>query len=380
MQSLKHQITVLVVASTLILAVSIMVAIGMQIKDTAVLACITKAKSDLSTGEALINFKYPGPWREEDGFLYKGNIRINNNNEIVDYISSLTGNTSTIFLGKTRVATTVKKENGERAVGTHASEEVAKKVLTEGKEYLGEAEVVGQRYQTAYKPLLDQNGNIIGMFYVGISKKFYDTLFVDSLTRMALIGIALTIMVFFGAIYFTKRVITEPLKLLTEETQKFTKGDFCSLYYPTKIDSNNEIGELARSIKEMGEWVQALNYQINKATQINAPVAKQIASGADSSFLEEECSNCIKRNVNREKQWGELSKGLNEVTLNQILNYMKEKDCSLSASEIARAVKLTKVTVRRYLDFMERCGKVNVDMQYGPVGRPLKLYRLDIEQ
>lgn len=378
MQSLKQQITILVVASTFLLAMTFMFAIGMQIKDTAVLACITKAKSDLSTGEALINHQYPGPWKVENGFLYKGEVKINNNNEIVDYISNLTGNTSTIFLGRTRVATTVKKENGERAVGTHASEEVVKKVLAEGREYLGEAEVVGQRYQTAYKPLFDQNGSIIGMFYVGISKKFYDTLFYESIWRMAIIGCGLTVLVFFGTMYFIKRVITEPIKLLTEETQNFAKGDFCSLYYPARMDSNNEIGELARSIKQMGEWVQVLTNQLNNISFEEAQSTELITSGSEAA-TEEECENCIKKNGNRQKKWSEVTKGLNEVTLSQILTFMKDKDDSLSASDIAGEVKLTKVTVRRYLEFMEKCGKVTVDMQYGPVGRPLKLYKLNLK-
>jgi methyl-accepting chemotaxis protein len=37
---------------------------------------------------------------------------------------------------------------------------------------------------------------------------------------------------------------------------------------------------------------------------------------------------------------------------------------------------LSTVTVRRYLDYMEECGLVDVEQEYGAVGRPLKIYRL----
>lgn len=376
MQSLKQQITILMVVAIVILAISFMIAIGVQIKSTAVLAAVTKAKSDMAASEAIIDLKYPGSWRVENGFLYKGEVKINNNNQIVDYISNLTGNTCTVFLGNTRVVTTVKKENGERAVGTHAAEDVTKIVLNQGKAYLGEAEVVGQKYQTAYNPIYDEKGSIVGMFYVGISKNFFDKLFYDSLLSLMVVGAILTGLVFLGTVYFTKRFITEPLRQLTEETQKFAQGDFCSLYNPVQIESQNEIGELARAINQMGECVQVLTYQIDKATTISTHHNQQICLDVTDSTGEKD--DCLKRiSPNDKEQWGELSKGLNEVTLQQILGYMRDQEDSLSASNIAQEVNLTKVTVRRYLDFMEKCGRVKVDMQYGPVGRPLKLYKLN---
>lgn len=377
MQSLKQQITMLVVVTILILAVSFMVAIGLQIKKTAVLASVTKAKSDLATGEAILDLKYPGPWRVVDNILYKGNIKITNNFEPVDYISSLTGDTCTIFLGNTRVATTIINDNGERAVGTHSSDEVAKRVLTDGREYLGEAEVLGEKYQTAYKPLYDDKGNIIGMFYVGTSKKFYDDMFYGSLLSMTVIGLVLTTLVLAGTWCFTQRVIIEPIKLLTAETQKVASGDLST---PVEIESKNEIGELAQSFNQMVEWLQALTYQISKATGTAVPPGKCYFSGpetCDKTGIISEHGNSFSKVPGKDKEWwGELPKGLNEVTLQQILIFLKNKDRSLSASEIAEEIKLTKVTVRRYLDFMERCGRVKVDMQYGPIGRPLKLYKL----
>lgn len=129
---------------------------------------LEKARSDLFMGMALMDAMYPGEWRVEEDKLYKGETLINNNHQLVDKIGQLTnGDTVTIFLGNTRVATNVILEDGKRAIGTQVSDEVARKVLDENQIYLGQADVVGNTYQTAYMPIHDSDGEVIGIWYVG---------------------------------------------------------------------------------------------------------------------------------------------------------------------------------------------------------------------
>ena len=134
-----------------------------------------KAKSDLATALQIIDYMHPGPWRVQDGILYKGDARINDNNQLVDKIRGLTDDTVTVFLGDTRVATNIFRDN-KRAVGTQAADYVAETVLNQGRLYIGEAEVLGTLYQTCYAPIRDAQGEIIGMFYVGVSRQIVDQL------------------------------------------------------------------------------------------------------------------------------------------------------------------------------------------------------------
>lgn len=172
-----------------------------QIQIEANTAAVDKAKSNLRLAEALLDSRLPGHWAVRNGQLYKGETLINGNNEIVDQIGVLTGDTCTIFQGPTRVATNVIRDN-IRVLGTKVSEEVGKVVLEEGKEYSGEADVAGIKYQTAYEPIKDQNGQIIGMWYVGANKQFVDKVIGDTAFRVAsiyglvLLGILLIIWVF----------------------------------------------------------------------------------------------------------------------------------------------------------------------------------------
>lgn len=121
---------------------------------------LEKARSDLATIYEIIDSKFPGPWTIQGSSLYKGETMFNDNNELTDWLGELTGNTVTIFQNNVRIATNVMNE-GKRAIGTQASAEVVQEVLNAKREFVGEAVVVGQRYQTAYRPLLDQNGKAL---------------------------------------------------------------------------------------------------------------------------------------------------------------------------------------------------------------------------
>ncbi len=173
--SLKTWFTVFFIVSALV--VSMLFGI-MTIRDmyTQIEAAIAeKTKSDLATAQEIADYMHPGHWHVVDGKLYKGTFLINDNTELVDRIGRLTDDTVTIFLNNTRVATNIMRD-GNRATGTFAADYVTETVLNGGKIYIGEAEVVGVKYQTGYAPIKDDSGNIIGMFYIGVSKKLADQL------------------------------------------------------------------------------------------------------------------------------------------------------------------------------------------------------------
>ncbi|HQM45873.1 MAG TPA: Cache 3/Cache 2 fusion domain-containing protein [Smithellaceae bacterium] len=103
---------------------------------------------------------------------------------LVDTIAGLTGETATIFQRMNekgdmiRVATTVRDTRNRRAIGTfipatHANgtpNAVIASIL-KGKTYYGRAFVVNAWYITAYEPLKDKTGRLVGMLYVGIKQK-----------------------------------------------------------------------------------------------------------------------------------------------------------------------------------------------------------------
>ncbi len=103
---------------------------------------------------------------------------------VVDEVTKLVGETATIFQRMNeqgdmiRVATTVKDGTGRRAIGTYipAIEASGKPnpvmaAILKGKTYHGRAFVVNAWYLTAYEPIKDEAGRLLGMLYVGVKQK-----------------------------------------------------------------------------------------------------------------------------------------------------------------------------------------------------------------
>lgn len=73
---------------------------------------------------------------------------------------------------------------------------------------------------------------------------------------------------------------------------------------------------------------------------------------------------------------GDLPKGLNELTMKQILLGLGKEVIPVTAEQLGKNLGMARVTVRKYLDFLAFNGKVQIDMQYGQIGRPTKYYSL----
>src|SRR5215470_6188639 len=94
---------------------------------------------------------------------------------LVDRAVGYTGGNATLFVYDeasnqfVRRTTNVKKENGERAVGTQlAADHPGQAALRRGEAYKGPATLFGKTFMTAYFPISNPAGKVIGIIYVGI--------------------------------------------------------------------------------------------------------------------------------------------------------------------------------------------------------------------
>jgi Cache 3/Cache 2 fusion domain len=105
--------------------------------------------------------------------LYFGDTKASN--DLVRTVKKEHGAAASIFVKSgdqyTRVATTVKKEDGSNAVGTALdanSPAIAK--LNSGEAYYGDATVFGRTFDAGYEPIKDASGAVIGAYFVGYKK------------------------------------------------------------------------------------------------------------------------------------------------------------------------------------------------------------------
>lgn len=236
-----------------------------------------KAATDMKQVSEILDLKYPGSWNVTDGSLYKGTQKMDGSMEIVDQLGQLCGNNVTVFNGDMRVATTFKDESGKRAVGTKASEEAIQKVLKGGSDYLGMANVLGQKYLSAYKPIKDANGQIIGMLYMGIPTAEIESIQHEFIGKICITSIILLILI--GALaYMGIGRIMKPLERVTEALKRTASGDFRE----SGIDyqSHDEIGDLARSLNEMQNSVRRLLKDVSESAQQVAAASEELTASA----------------------------------------------------------------------------------------------------
>src|SRR3982075_2697197 len=172
--------------------------------------------------------------------------------KIVDRATSYVGGNATLFVYDdasqqfVRRTTNVKKEKGDRAVGTQlAADHPGQAVLRRGEAYKGPAILFGNRFYTAYQPVFGAAGKVIGIVYVGIPTAQFDTMLWQAIWAMAVAAAIAALLVLAMTMLIVRRV-TKPLRAVTESLTGLAEGR-------TDIEvrhsgRHDEIGAIARTI------------------------------------------------------------------------------------------------------------------------------------
>jgi len=195
------------------------------------------------------------------GVVFGGKL-LNRNFEIVDFIKQTVYEdvkykgqdigTATIFQDDLRISTNVKNEDGSRAIGTRVSEEVYNQVIVRGEPWIDRAYVVNNWYITAYEPINNLGGEIIGILYVGVlEQKYID---IRQETILTFLGITIAgILLAIGVSYLVARQVSEPINKLVIASKEVAAGN---LNTRVIIESNDELQFLADSFNDMAASIQ----------------------------------------------------------------------------------------------------------------------------
>jgi len=157
-------------------------------------------------------------------WILDGGILLNNSTQLVDRIRDLVYSdgtlpldsigTVTLFMDDIRVSTNVPLDSDRlngRAIGTRVSEEVKQQVLIGGDNWVGRAFVYDDWYISAYEPLRDYDGNVIGMLYTGYLEWPLLETFLTNIAEFS-VGIIAVLLLSGGLVYRGARDLFRPIE------------------------------------------------------------------------------------------------------------------------------------------------------------------------
>ncbi|MDY0407965.1 methyl-accepting chemotaxis protein [Paracerasibacillus soli] len=327
------KINLLVIGIILFLSVIIAFVSYYQINKAMEKVFTDRVKVVSGIGYNWLDETYKGDWEIKDGELYKGEVKINGNNEILDKIGEITNGAATIFQGDTRVATNVMKD-GQRTIGTKSDPEIAEVVLKNEEPYIGEADIVGQKYLTMYQPLKNKNGEIIGMWLVGPKiKVISDTVF-SLLTILSITIVILGVIAVICSIFFT-RTIVRPIQTINKQLKEISEGEG-DLTKELSVKSEDEIGDLAISFNRLISSLRQMISQIRDTSEQVAASSEQLTGSAEeTSLATKQIATSIQEVASgteiQGKEAGESAQAMNEMAI----GIQQVADTTSSVSELA---------------------------------------------
>lgn len=182
--------------------------------------------------------------------------------------------TETIFYKDLRISTNVKNLDGSYATGTLVSEEVYNQTIEKGERWTGDAFVVNAWYISAYEPIKDIDGKVIGMLYVGLLKQPFNDVLAGTILIFLGVAVVVLVIIYFVAVMLSNR-ITAPLRQLEDVAKKFTEGDYKSEFTirkaPREVKSlaialNHMAEEVESEKKELEEWADKMEVKVQERT------------------------------------------------------------------------------------------------------------------
>ncbi|MCL2064516.1 MAG: methyl-accepting chemotaxis protein [Candidatus Cloacimonetes bacterium] len=253
---------------------------------------------------------------------------------MVDAIFDDKNVSSTIFVKQgvefKRISTTVRNNRNERIIGTILEPgdptHSAKASLLRGERFIGKISVFGEMYLTGYLPMLDENNEVYGAFFVGlpidtvnekIGNETYKTFIYVSLVSAFLILLFIIIM------YNVINHLHEPIKKTINLLKGFTEAD-TNLKKRLEIDSHDEMGELAFYFNKILDEIYTIVVLI--ITNANNVQKKSIELSSTARQL-------LKKAMNMNDQYLKISASTEEINLNtiKIINFAENSSSSVAA-------------------------------------------------
>ncbi|MGR9174331.1 methyl-accepting chemotaxis protein [Rhizobium leguminosarum] len=208
---------------------------------------------------------------------------------LVDRTAQSIAGVATIFQKQggdyVRISTNVKKENGDRAVGTKlVAEHPAQPVLARGEAYYGPAELFGRKFMTGYFPIKNASNANVGILFIGIPMELYYQRMYE--LQMLVLGVGAIVMLIVGVLaFYAIRLSVKPLQTLTTSVHSISAGDLEGAI--PCIEKKNEFGDIGRALALFRDSARARrDLETQAAEQRALSDAERARNDADKRSLD----------------------------------------------------------------------------------------------
>lgn len=217
----------------------------------------------------LFDLTYQGEWSMDQDELMKGDMKVSELEGYLDALFKKTGYYISICSGSKRLISNIKDESGNRLSGTEVDAVTCATVL-DGNVYTAPVDLYGNDVMAYYAPIIDQRGQVIGMFFVGVDRSIINQESNELKTKS--MSIFLLHLVFWIPITFLLlSILLNPIKRLNQQMIQMADKDFRLDEHLLKIKSRTEIGQMITSIKAMQKVIAEMTHTVhNEAEQVDA--------------------------------------------------------------------------------------------------------------
>jgi len=242
--------------------------------------------------------------------------------ELVDRISADIGIAATVFVKDgndyRRISTSIVDDTGKRVVDTFLGKKNAAYPSVQfGRDYCGNAIILGRDYLTYYRPVFSpDNSCIIGILFIGKEMteigQIIEQTTSNHIRLVSIITVTILLILIVVNATSLKLVVLKPIRSVTDIISKLAKGDINQIIEESKgLDEigtmKNELSRMVEGLKNMAEFAQSIG-------EGNLDAEYQLLSDDDvlgNSLLEMRQSlrdagkeHSIRANEEKQRNWG----------------------------------------------------------------------------
>lgn len=308
--TVKNKITLLIILSVVLLTTSFLISSYNNskgsMKKLSIETLTMKLEGDINSTWFIFKDYYGSVSLRNDKLLDADNNPINEDSSYVDRISSELGVLCTIFSKDgddfKRITTNIRKEGGERVIGTLLGKDsAAYPSMIEKKRYIGNAFILGKPYLTSYDPIFDNHNNVIGILFIGIPivqiENTINSSLKESFTTTIILSLVILIVILFIQNIILGRILL-PLGKSISMLKEISQGDG-DLTQRLEVKTHDDMKDMGNyfnlTIEKIRQLVLSVKGESHNLNNIGSELSSNMTETASAIYE-------ITKNINSAKE------------------------------------------------------------------------------